>query len=796
MSAFDISGPITAFDAPMVSSESTCEITLDDLNEYARQLPGMRLTLEHMHPMHESANGREITVGKLTKAEVDAGNVCLRVEAAIDGDKKGMLVRQRIKDHLLKGFSVGLCNELDLNTGKHRKRLVEVSITAEPEVPTAIIDNVRETRAYSSRKMDTETRAKVDELIGQVTELAEPSTTIRIISASSQTTPEKTKQETQERVEEKTQEKKQTQMSDAFERGFLAGQKKEEMAAQSAIAGGRTATAQPPLNTPIQVSGFIQPPVATATPDLSPEAVALYEQRLNKIIDERLKVAQQQQYQAKEEERAAAEAAARPPARMAGSKRSASRAPEPEEEEAAVPVAPAPTQNAEYAALLKKNQELEAQLTAAKAAAAPAKTASVPVEDDEDDFEIEEVDLDIEVPAVAAETVEDDDDPNKEAPLLPVGPSQKTMNKLKEQKESVLALKRTIKSLKEKLKDPNMSDNDKREQLNEINTRSKACQELSAKFLTDVQAVVSSTYMNGGKQTPSIITKEFADWVTKPEITVGVLNQADKYLQMVSASSGAAQQTLATVQNRMKKLKSENEFHKMQLREKQDLLSRNSEHAAAARAARAADPKSSAAEMQKRAVDAQSHLPTQVPVPATPTNALTAMFADVLSFKSKNPVPIGQSGSYAGYDAATSLPIGKKDEELTIAEITGIPMTLADANVSVITAAANHGLREGFRQAPQISLLSSDSVATHGATQGLRVLKGAQRTGNTEFLAAVTPNLLRAGTAALDLRETGTKIPKNIPGGKTMTNADGVKYIIMSSASSTLVPKNFDWLNE
>lgn len=797
MSRFSIAGSVTAFDAPMVSAESTCEITLDDLHTYAKQLPGMRLTLEHMHPMHASAQGRTITCGQVTKANVDAARVCLCIEADIDGDEKGERVRKRINDKLLRGFSVGLDNSLNLATGQHNKRLEEISITAEPEVPTAVIENVREIRAYSSRKMDPETRQKVDELIAEVAALDQQETTLRIISASSLLAPEKTKPATQESESAKTQEKEQNMSSsqhDAFERGYLAGQNKEMLAGQRALAAGNAAVSQPPFNTPMPVQ--IQPPVAVATSNFTAEMTAEYEARINKIIDDRFKLAQQQQLKEAEEARTAELAAARPAPRTAGSKRTASRAAEAEEVDVdPQPEPDAPKAASDYAKLLQKNKELEARLHKAMAA----KATPVTEADLEDiDETRDDLDLDI-VPEAPIETpaIDADVDDNDAVPLAPKAPSQKALNKLAADKESVIAMKRTIKQLKDKLKDTSLSEEEKSDQLNEINEQSKACQALGAKYVADAFSVISKTYTSSNKQTPPGIMGDFAKWKTMPEVTSGVVHQVDKYVQMVSASSGAAQQTLAMVQAQMKKLKADNELKNMQLREKEDMLKQKTEHAAARTAARTADPKTSAAAMQQLAID-QTRVPMPVAVPAAPAvNAMHAVYGDILALKPKNPTVCGQSETYAGYDAVTRLPVGKKDEDLTFTEITGIPLVPTDSNVSVLAAANQRGFQNGWRQEPQSALRTSDKCIEHGATQGMRVLKGIHRTGNAEFIASVTPNLLRAGTEALELFvEQGVKMPKSVRGGKEMTNGKGHKFILLPSASSTMVPKNLDWYND
>lgn len=796
MSRFSIAGSVTAFDAPMVSADSTCEITLDDLRAYAKQLPGMRLTLEHMHPMHASAQGRAITCGQVTKANVDTERVCLCIEADIDGDEKGQRVRKRINDKLLRGFSVGLDNSLNLESGKHNKRLEEISITAEPEVPTAVIENVREIRAYSSRKMDTETRKKVDELIAEVTALDEQETTLRIISASSLLVPEKTKPATQESESTKTQEKEATMSSsqhDAFERGFLAGQNKEALAGQRALAAGNSAVSQPPFNTPMPVQ--IQQPIAVASPSFTAEMTAEYESRIAKIVDDRLKLAQQQQLKAAEDARSAELAAARPAPRTAGSKRTASRAADADDDVDVQPESATPQAAADYAKLLQKNKELEARLHKAMAAKATPVT-----EADLEDIDENRDDLDLDAaPEALIETPVIDADDNDDVPPVAVAPSQKSLNKLAADKESVIAMKRTIKQLKDKLKDTNMSEEEKNDQLNEINEQSKACQALGAKYVADAFSVISKTYTSSNKQTPAGIMGDFAKWKTMPEVTSGVVHQVDKYVQMVSASSGAAQQTLAMVQAQMKKLKADNELKNMQLREKEDMLKQKSERAVARTTAHTADPKASAAAMQQQAIDQTRVQPVAAPAtPAAPAvNSLHVVYSDILALKPKTPTVLGQTETYAGYDAATRLPVGKKDEDLTFSEITGIPLMPTDSNVSVLAAANQRGFQTGWRQEPQKALRSSEKCLEHGATQGMRVLRGIHRTGNAEFIAAVTPNLLRAGTEALELFvDQGVKMPKSVRGGKEMTNGKGQKFILLPSASSTMVPKNLDWYND
>jgi hypothetical protein len=144
------------------ASEGTSEqqpgLTRDDMTRMIPQLERMPLTLDHEHPATAAAAGRPATatnntIGRIVKAWIDE-NGCLRVRARID-DVLSATIGGMIRDNELTGFSLGMSNGMvkvrGSNELKHRKRLVECSITPNPEFKlTSFISNVRHVPAETA----------------------------------------------------------------------------------------------------------------------------------------------------------------------------------------------------------------------------------------------------------------------------------------------------------------------------------------------------------------------------------------------------------------------------------------------------------------------------------------------------------------------------------------------------------------------------------------------------------------------------------------------------------------------
>jgi len=129
-----IEGVVSDFAQPGDKSD-TPELTLGDMEEMTAKLKGMRLTYDHYHPIHSTSKqpiDREITVGKIVDAYIDEDE-CLRVRAELDEGGAGERTRKEIENKFLTGFSLGLAHQMDLDKGKFKKELVELSITPIPE---------------------------------------------------------------------------------------------------------------------------------------------------------------------------------------------------------------------------------------------------------------------------------------------------------------------------------------------------------------------------------------------------------------------------------------------------------------------------------------------------------------------------------------------------------------------------------------------------------------------------------------------------------------------------------------
>lgn len=132
-----IEGVVSDFAQPGGPGEHA-ELTLGDMAEMAEKMRCMRLTYEHVHPVHSTQERpitEPMTVGQITDAYIDE-NDCLHVEALLDDGVVGERMQEEIKKKFLTGFSLGLNNRLiDLGKGqtKYGKDLIELSIVAQPE---------------------------------------------------------------------------------------------------------------------------------------------------------------------------------------------------------------------------------------------------------------------------------------------------------------------------------------------------------------------------------------------------------------------------------------------------------------------------------------------------------------------------------------------------------------------------------------------------------------------------------------------------------------------------------------
>src|SRR3990172_2811587 len=147
-----VTGCVTDFAAPNVDASTSSAITLQDLQKYAKQLPNMRLTFDHEHPVHKGAGAPHITVGTIKSAWIHDTEQSLYVDTEIDRSQQGQRIVREIREGFLKGFSLGLDNRMQLNsdgTSTHEKELIELSITPKPEFANAQIVSMRQVMAFS-----------------------------------------------------------------------------------------------------------------------------------------------------------------------------------------------------------------------------------------------------------------------------------------------------------------------------------------------------------------------------------------------------------------------------------------------------------------------------------------------------------------------------------------------------------------------------------------------------------------------------------------------------------------------
>jgi hypothetical protein len=196
-----VEGVVSDYAVPGRSSDHAA-LTSDDLHAYSRQLPGMPLTYDHVHPAH-GRGSEHMVVGQVKRAWVSADD-CLNAEVEISGDERGAEVQRAVEQRFLTGFSLGLENIMRLapdGKGKpqHEKRLIEVSITPDPEFKNARISNYSYVTASSADDRSPETARRAEELLlrlrqaeaggapaeNQGSAVEKPVRVLRVISASS-----------------------------------------------------------------------------------------------------------------------------------------------------------------------------------------------------------------------------------------------------------------------------------------------------------------------------------------------------------------------------------------------------------------------------------------------------------------------------------------------------------------------------------------------------------------------------------------------------------------------------------
>jgi hypothetical protein len=819
----EISGPISSFYAPNVASSSTSLITKDDLKRFNEKVVGMPLTLQHHHPMQNKGVGPHITVGKIEKAWIDQSDDSLHINACIDDSARGERAWQEINNKFLRGFSCGIENNLITSTDPNvpllnEKNLIEVSIVAVPEFPNATFTNIREIQAFSSGVVPPEIAERSEKLLKDILALPEKGLTWKEVPVEKTVSTNDMKQSPQVNSKDAQTMTSVAQNLPKPEEASLAppSSTPQTLAQQAPTQSQWNAppTQQPPAPWNAQTqqppqwnASNQQPPQWTAPPTQqppqgqwnapptqqppqgqwnAPPTQQPPQGQWNAPPTQQPPQSQwnapptqqpwnapppQQQWNAGPNQPpwSAPPAQNQPPQGQWGAPWNAPptqwgawNAPPPSQwnNQPQPPVAAAPTGapatpavQAPVAAAAAPKMALD-ETTESRKRSAPdvsdSRKKATKLQSVQEKLEVLEKRV---IPGLGL-----DDDVDTEQLLLTHNPQ---VASLKQRTEECQRIWDEFENAKQQL-DILARDESR---LDEANAMAQKRNELELEYntkahalLTDSQKAVSNSYIADGKRPPESIQRQYAKWANTPRVRPSELEHSMSYVTLVSASSAQTPNTFAQVQKDLMALREDNELLRMKNANEEEIARKKRGIEFASNSADRFDPKS-----RNEAI-------------ATHKSAVKNDVAQQIAANVKQDEKVAKENRYLGYDPETLRPIGKKIEDFTYAEQTGVPFEPVDEKEPVHERAKRLGFESAYQQ-PKITDNIKKLSFIESGLNGL-CLGGMFRTGNTEFnndvLSVVNnklPKLIVHDAAFSSRPMTDSKRPK--------VTHDGIEFYVV-----------------